>query len=375
MLVKNISLELNENHIKELFECCGPIARLNMTSGPFSKECEIEFQQVAHTKAAVFLSNTPLGDRNLTVMIKPQPVAPAPIPAPQAYAPHMAGADDIPSAGAPENALMSGPLRQAAEKKMKEIACTIYVGNIDVSIEEDQLKKFFIGCGVVTCLKLAGDVIGKPSRFGFVEFASPEMADRAIQLNGAILADRPLKIGPSKNSILKPSNQAKEKAAPEKNVDDIMAKVLAATSKISQKVAPQRSRSRSRSRGRRRRRSRSRSRDRDRSRRRRSSRSRSRDRDRRRRSSRSSRDDRGGDRGGESAMQGGMRADAEKPKKKGQPDRTGMFFDGYSWNPIADLEAPQNAEREVPITAQAAYISAKGRLPNGGIFNPNVGNR
>lgn len=56
----------------------------------------------------------------------------------------------------------------------------------------------------------------------------------------------------------------------------------------------------------------------------------------------------------------------EKPKKKEQPDRAGMFFDGYTWNPIANLE---NGDTNIPITTQAAYMGAKGMLPMTGLMN------
>lgn len=205
-------------------------------------------------------------------------------------------------------------------------------------------------------LKIAADTMGKPTRFGFVEMAEPEQAQAAILLNGSLLADRPLKISKANNSIFKPSNVASS-AAPQKDLSEIMKKVLAAKSEVDKVVVEKsRSRSRSRSGGRRRRRSRSRSRDRS---RRDRDRDRDRDRGRRDRDRRSSRSrSRSRGRVGDNA-----KMDRERPKKKEQPDHTGMFFDGYTWNPIADLENPAAAGRDIPITTQAAFLGAKGLLP------------
>lgn len=346
VLVTNICPQLDDTHIRELFECCGKIASLTMSSTQ-PRFCEITFADSAHAKAASFLSNTPLGDRNLQVVIKEN--TPAPMPA--AVAP----TNEEEMFGDP---MLSGPLRVAAEKRMREIACTIYVGNVDCSVDEDTFRKFFAPCGPIAHVKIAGDTLGKPSRFGFIEYLEPEHAQAAIGLNGAVLADRPLKVGKANNSIFKPSNVAAANKNPEKSVSEIMKKVLAATAKIGNKDGS-RSRSRSRSRGRRRRRSRSRSRDRDRS--RRSKRSRSRDRSRRGRSRSKDKDRSSRTKYGNAKMD-----DEDKPKKAEQPDRTGMFFDGYTWNPIADLES---GATNIPITTQAAYMGAKGVLPITGLMN------
>ncbi len=52
------------SHLRELFECCGAVIRMDMQEGG---QCIIEYGEVSHSRAAVFLSGTPLGDRPLTV--------------------------------------------------------------------------------------------------------------------------------------------------------------------------------------------------------------------------------------------------------------------------------------------------------------------
>lgn len=277
--VSNISPQLSDNHIRELFECCGPIKKMDMTNTE-PRTCTILFGEESHAKAAFFLSGTPLGDRPLTVSLQP-------IIIPQ-YA-----IDPSKPIVYPDGSPLA-----LAQKREQLIARTIYVGNLNLAVEEESLRQFFSSAGTVTATKLAGDTEGKATRFAFVEFETPEMAQMALTLQGTVLGDKAIKVGKAVNPI----QRAEE---PAKNMSEIMKKVLAHTSALSQKIeGPSRSRSRSRDR---KRRSRSRDRDRDRSRSRRS------------RSPRKPKE-----------------PVVERPVKVEKPkvDRTGMFFDGYRWQPI-----------------------------------------
>jgi len=267
--VSNISPQLTENHLRELFECCGAIRKMELTVGE-PRSCIIQFGEEAHAKAAFFLSGTPLGDRPLTVSLQ----------TPTSYV----------------NLPEGSPL-VAAQRRENQISRTIYVGNLNLAIDDDALKQFFSSAGVVTATKLAGEADGKQTRFAFVEFDTPEQAQMALTLQGTVLADKAIKVGKAVNPIQKNEE-------PSKNINEIMRKVLAHTERLSKDI--ERSRSRSRDRSRRRR---SRSRD-------------SRDRTRERRRSRSRSPPR------EIVM--------PRPRKEDKPkvDRTGMFFDGYRWQPI-----------------------------------------
>jgi len=185
----------------------------------------------------------------------------------------------------------------AVQKRENQISRTIYVGNLNLAIDEDALKQFFSSAGTVVATKLAGESDGKQTRFAFVEFDTPEQAQMALTLQGTVLADKAIKVGKAVNPIQKNEE-------PSKNINEIMRKVLMHTERLSKDI--ERSRSRSRDRGRRRR---SRSRD-------------SRDRHRERRRSRSRSPPR--------------EIVIPRPRKEDKPkvDRTGMFFDGYRWQPI-----------------------------------------
>jgi hypothetical protein len=325
--VSNISPMLEKKHLSDLFQCCGEIKSLTWNDQGAQKICVITFGDPLHAQSATFLSGTPLGDRQLEVSpfngeasaVTLPPVAPNLAPLPLAPLRPSTSVQITPRPNAmpevtiaPQGVVFDpGVLARASLEHEELIARTIYVGNLSLSVTEEHIKHFFSSCGTILFVKMAGRQ--PPARFAFVEFASKTAAATALTLTGSILLDCSLKVGKATNPIIKP----KTKTDPNK-LDDIMRKVREAQNKIGSKVGRQVSRSRSRSRGRRRRRSRSRDRGR---------RSRSRDRGRReRRRSRS-----------RSPLR-------RAPKKKADP-HAGMFFDGYTWQPIA----AQMAAAQMPM--------------------------
>lgn len=68
----------------------------------------------------------------------------------------------------------------------------IYVGNLDYSIEEQELEGFFEEYGTVNSAKVITDKFsGKSKGFGFVEMENQEEAKKAMEeLNGATVENR-----------------------------------------------------------------------------------------------------------------------------------------------------------------------------------------
>lgn len=88
-------------------------------------------------------------------------------------------------------------------EKDKEIARTIYVGNIDSRANHNDLVEIFSVCGPIAYIRMAGD--GKhPSRFAFIEFLDIEAANKAMSLSGHRLFDHEIKVNRSKKPITKP---------------------------------------------------------------------------------------------------------------------------------------------------------------------------
>lgn len=75
----------------------------------------------------------------------------------------------------------------------------IFVGNLNYSITEDDIKEIFEEYGELTSVKLITDKFtGKSKGFGFVEMADAEEAKKAIEeLNGAEVEGRTIVVNES----------------------------------------------------------------------------------------------------------------------------------------------------------------------------------
>ena len=80
----------------------------------------------------------------------------------------------------------------------------IYIGNLDYSVTEEQLRALFVAHGAVESTTVVRDRdTGQPRGFAFLEMTNNEEADKAIQsLNGTLLGGRTLTV-----------NEARPKAA------------------------------------------------------------------------------------------------------------------------------------------------------------------
>ncbi|HNQ89394.1 MAG TPA: RNA-binding protein [Verrucomicrobiota bacterium] len=66
---------------------------------------------------------------------------------------------------------------------MSNSACRLFVGNLSYRTLESDLQDYFSQAGVVTSCNLMLDkYTGKSRGFAFVEFSSPEEANRAVEM-------------------------------------------------------------------------------------------------------------------------------------------------------------------------------------------------
>jgi len=72
----------------------------------------------------------------------------------------------------------------------------IYIGNLDYSVTEEQLRALFVAHGAVESTTVVRDRdTGQPRGFAFLEMTHDADADKAIQaLNGTLLGDRALTV-------------------------------------------------------------------------------------------------------------------------------------------------------------------------------------
>jgi len=84
----------------------------------------------------------------------------------------------------------------------------IYLGNLEYGVTESDLRKVFEEKGVSaeTITLISDKYTGRPKGFGFAEFATEEVARKAIEaLNGMELNGRTLKV--SKAEKMKPRRE------------------------------------------------------------------------------------------------------------------------------------------------------------------------
>jgi len=76
------------------------------------------------------------------------------------------------------------------------MASSIYVGNLHFSTTEEDLREHFGSFGNIRSIKLPTDrETNRPRGFGFIEFDSDSIANKAIQLtNGEVFMGRPLRV-------------------------------------------------------------------------------------------------------------------------------------------------------------------------------------
>ncbi|KAJ1665280.1 hypothetical protein IW140_000634 [Coemansia sp. RSA 1813] len=217
--ISNISRHVDQSVLEKLFSFIGDVTKTELhqsSINPEVQEAQIEFSDLASVRPALFLTGTSLADRALVVTedvvgvssqigsnhlgggAHAMPLANPPVVAMLAQRPRTLNA--IPANVA---AIIHPSVLQFDPLKAEEISRTIYVGNIASWVGEQQLMDFFGASGPVAYVKMAGDGM-QPTRFAFVEFADVHTAQSALQMNGMMLADRPLKVNHSKNAINKP---------------------------------------------------------------------------------------------------------------------------------------------------------------------------
>ncbi|CAG8558073.1 949_t:CDS:2 [Diversispora eburnea] len=217
--VANISPLVSEPILKELFEYLGEVENINLYNSPHGdgvQECMIEFRETESAITALHLTGVEIGGRSLMVssttlnvntssyqtqlpilpQILPQTISPPrPLPTKQPQSmptrpiisPLALSFSATSLAALRANPSISPTVAQFDPAKAEEISRTVYIGNINSSISEPELTQFFSACGPVAYVKMAGDP-AQPTRFAFLEFATFEGAQAAMQMNGVMLA-------------------------------------------------------------------------------------------------------------------------------------------------------------------------------------------
>ncbi|KAL7454239.1 hypothetical protein ACHAWC_007529, partial [Mediolabrus comicus] len=90
----------------------------------------------------------------------------------------------------------SKPVTAPREPSQKEEGCvTVFVGNLSFHIDEETLRDAFKDCGEISSVRFAEDKeTGQFKGFGHIEFVETESTDKAVELAGTYVMDRPLRV-------------------------------------------------------------------------------------------------------------------------------------------------------------------------------------
>ena len=78
---------------------------------------------------------------------------------------------------------------------------SVYVGNVDYAVTSEELGLLFKSAGKVNRVTILTTSKGQPKGFAYVEFAEVEAVAKALQLNGEILSNRPLKVSSKRQNV------------------------------------------------------------------------------------------------------------------------------------------------------------------------------
>ncbi|KAL6076629.1 Round spermatid basic protein 1-like protein [Balamuthia mandrillaris] len=221
LYVSNISPAADETQLISFFSQYGTVQQIKHLGNPAvgPTYAFIKMSSAESANAALSASDTPLLGQPLKVVLassNDMPTLASPAVGgggllsspPGGLLPFPTAAAVLPVAAAPIPAFMPSPITGVSTnaQKQDEVARTVYVGNVNSQINADQLMAYFSFCGPITYCRMAGDE-SHPARFAFIEFATMDGANAAMQLNGTILIDRVLKVNRSKNPIVKAPKQ------------------------------------------------------------------------------------------------------------------------------------------------------------------------
>lgn len=95
----------------------------------------------------------------------------------------------------------------------KDFRTTVFVGNLDFTTDEEEIREFFEKIGKVDYVRIVREKkTGKSQGFCYVKFAEKESVEKAIKLKNRTLKDRELRIFKAKKQDVKsrPENQKKK---------------------------------------------------------------------------------------------------------------------------------------------------------------------
>ena len=172
--VCDIEASVTEEQLASLFIRCGQVIDCRICGDPNSqlRFAFVEFTTEAAAMAALMLHGAVLNYQQLQVLPSKTPIMPVnPVYLPQ------------------------------SQNELETCGRTIYVTNIDQTVEKKQLTAFFDStCGPISKSRVLGQK-DHPTKIAFIEFARAESAMSALNCSGAALGRYPIRVSPSKTPV------------------------------------------------------------------------------------------------------------------------------------------------------------------------------
>lgn len=79
------------------------------------------------------------------------------------------------------------------EEKIKE--CSVWIGNVDISVKKENLDSFFNCCGPIKRITIPVDWYSKrPKNYAYIEFENKESVANALKFDSHLLGGRNIKV-------------------------------------------------------------------------------------------------------------------------------------------------------------------------------------
>jgi len=175
LFLGNLSYDMTDEVIKEFFKDCGTITDVfwleDKTDGRFLGRGFVTFETLDQARLAHKKKDEEVMGRAILIdYARPRP----------------------------EGARGGGGGKQREPRPLSERpegCTTVFLGNLDFNIEEDDVKKFAKDCGEVSSIRwLTHRDTGDFKGCGFCEFTTSEAVDEFIKLNGKMLNGRAIRI-------------------------------------------------------------------------------------------------------------------------------------------------------------------------------------
>jgi nucleolin len=167
VFVRNLPFSADQDTIEKFFQSCGTIEKVNLLRGPNGRSKGIAFVKFSAPEGlqkALALNGNELESRPLTIE-KTRPK------------------QDRDTRGSPNR-----------QYEQRDASTKVFVGNLSYSTTETSLRQLFEGCGDITNVRIATGDDGKPRGFAHIEFGSTEAAEKAVDLSGADLDGRNIRV-------------------------------------------------------------------------------------------------------------------------------------------------------------------------------------